>query len=1204
MLKIAFRGLLGKKKDTLLLWSVVALAFIFLVLSTTLIVSLNETASSQRISTFGSWQIMGTGLSEAEAEDFSSLGEKSAVLPMIKVKGADYFAGDNEYYFSVLSDDLAELGSFSLKEGRWPENGDEIVLEYARLTALGLSVGDTFTVSSTVYLPFDEEKIAAQSEKRDEYIELAKNARIEQNLEIFRTGTWELYTGIEYTRWDAPLDLRFFAEYALGEGKDYIRAFADEENPEGRYIPFDEMTEEEFLKVVTYYFDIYGTYGLDITPFMTPEEKETWPSYINDLMGYKNMNIRVTQEKSLYSDFDPYMEMANTTDLTVIIPKTYTVCGVMETYSDRWDSGKHPLPGGFILPESYADFVNAQKAVIEKYSDFGFVEYEHTALLYSEDKAALFDSANGFINKKIPFFSVDNSVVFYWNEETGETYDSRFLLGFSLLDEAEEKLIPVNAVFVLEGTENADEYIEKTLSMPHAQHFYIPAESFSLENSEKRISVPYSESGLYEDYLMVTLPKLFGGTVAFDFEGERFEIPFENFIEGDFSVSGMEFANPNHIFSSGENEQGDYDIFMVNRFAYPASSESGNKTLTLVTLILFVTTVCSVFQIFFTQVKKRLRRVVLMKSIGAENGQIGKMYFWEFFIFWISALPVGIIFGLGGAFLSTSALEKIQNREIIFSVDPAIFALSLAAGTLALILGMIVPVIMAVGVPLTGRTSHKKPLAPPKKDIRQNFFNVTLRGLFANKSKTFGSSALCVFMGLIMIICIFIGFRFLNPYREAVQRDGKPEYLLQSSFAMSNRQLEEYMAKIEELGICDSVSVFRFCGEAVIPLSNAPKSILLETAFPGKGLSVFTNSGVSGYPVSLYSLGSDSELFGKLQNAVTEGTLDAKKFDSGEEILLLVPLYNKTEPAENSEGLFGWENLPELGIETSFYSEFRNIYEHDSAAEAGKEITLAAETRSPKEAYYSYEYAQQNFKIGAVIYYFPEEGIWPLGANGEGWQIVLSEKAMTKILFETYRTRSTDELRALQIMNMASGFGTTNFYINAKEDILREDADTSLLVFSRANYMDIEFYHESIQKLLNDAMNNILLTALLGLTAVLIALMIFANTVSSDIEQERNKIGILQSLGVSNKQLIKRQLYIGLAVSGAAVLISNLLLWGGIAVFALLSDAVLGNLLWGYPVLLHIIACVVLAAIITILYILPMKSIQKYLPIENIKTRK
>ena len=121
---------------------------------------------------------------------------------------------------------------------------------------------------------------------------------------------------------------------------------------------------------------------------------------------------------------------------------------------------------------------------------------------------------------------------------------------------------------------------------------------------------------------------------------------------------------------------------------------------------------------------------------------------------------------------------------------------------------------------------------------------------------------------------------------------------------------------------------------------------------------------------------------------------------------------------------------------------------------------------------------------------------------------------------------------------------------------------------------------------------------------VLIALMIFANTISSDIEQERNKIGILQSLGVSNKQLIKRQLYIGLAVSGAAVAAANVILWGFIALYALLSDAVLGNLLWGYPWLLHIGACIFLAAIITALYVAPMHGIRRYLPIENIKTRK
>ncbi len=1199
MFRIALKGLMGKKRDTFLLWSVVAFAFIFLVLSTTLITSLNNTDASQRISTYGSWKVLESGLTKAEAESFSALGEKSAVLPMLSVKGADYFAGDNEYYFSTVSPNLTELGQFKLKEGRWPENNDEVILEYAKISAMGLSVGDSFTVASTVALPINPELLAEQTERRNEYRRLMEQDIIEQNLEIFRSGLWELYTGIEYTRWDSPRELMFFAEYTLGNGKYYTQVFADDENPEGKYIPLEEMTEEQFLEVITYYVKSQPDYWYDIAQYLSGEDRETWPVYISDLIGYGDMNIRATQLKSVFSDFDPYYGMANTIDLTVTIPKTYTVCGVIETYSDRWDTGDLPLPCGFILPESYEEFVNAQKAVLEKYPDFEFVEYENTVLLYSEDKAELYGSLNTYFDENDPLFSPFCKVSYYLDENGTENAFIREILNFFLLDKGKDEIIHINGVFVPEGTENPKEYYEESLNSYYSLDYYVPVEYFSPENEGEIVTV---ENG--SEIFTIAVPVLSKGSVFFEYDGKSYEIPFVDFAEGNFEAEGMYPVSERHIFSEKETAQEDYDTFRFNSFAYPSSSEGNEKMLLLVTVILFVTTVCAVFQIFFTQVRKRLRRVVLMKSIGAENIQIAKMYFWEFFFFWVSTFPIGIVFGLGGAYISAFALESIQQREILYTIDPAVFVFSLAAGTFALILGMIIPVIMAVGVPLTGRTARKKPLAPPKKEVQQSFRNVTIRGLMANRSKTFGNAALCVFMMLIMTLCIFIGFRFMTPYRENVQRSGKPEYLLQSSFAMSPRQLDEYLAKIEELGVAESITVYRSSNEAIIPVENAPESVLLKTAFPGKGLVNFTSSWQTGYPVSLHSFNSNSELFEKFRNAVTFGELDPEKFDSGEEVLLLVPLYKETEPAEGSESLFGWENLPKLGIETSYYSEYKNIYERDSAAEAGTEIRLMAETRSVVGEYYKYEIFENNYKIGAVIYYFPEEGIWPISGSNEGWQIICSEKAMSSILFETYRTRSNEEMRALEIMNMASGYGTTEIYINIKENVSYDEADTALLIFSRSNYMDIEFYHESSQKLLNDAINNILLTCLLALTAVLIALMIFANTISSDIEQERNKIGILQSLGVSNRQLIKRQLYIGLAVSGGAVLIANILLWGGIAVYALLSDAVLGNLLWGYPLMLHIIACVVLAGIITVLYILPMKSIQKYLPIENIKTRK
>ena len=71
MRKIALRGLIGQKHNTLLLWSVVTLSFLFLVLSTTLITSLQETDERQRNETYGKWQVMAadfelTGIEERE----------------------------------------------------------------------------------------------------------------------------------------------------------------------------------------------------------------------------------------------------------------------------------------------------------------------------------------------------------------------------------------------------------------------------------------------------------------------------------------------------------------------------------------------------------------------------------------------------------------------------------------------------------------------------------------------------------------------------------------------------------------------------------------------------------------------------------------------------------------------------------------------------------------------------------------------------------------------------------------------------------------------------------------------------------------------------------------------------------------------------------------------------------------------------------
>ena len=183
-------------------------------------------------------------------------------------------------------------------------------------------------------------------------------------------------------------------------------------------------------------------------------------------------------------------------------------------------------------------------------------------------------------------------------------------------------------------------------------------------------------------------------------------------------------------------------------------------------------------------------------------------------------------------------------------------------------------------------------------------------------------------------------------------------------------------------------------------------------------------------------------------------------------------------------------------------------------------------------------------------------------------------------------------------------YGVTDFYINCREDVPLEQADTALLVFSRNHYMEFEIYHESSEKLLRDAVNNVLLVCLLGLTALLLALIIFYNTLTSDIEQERCRIGILQALGVSNRLLACRQLALGLAAAGIALVLANLLLWAGVAAFAGAAGGVLGNLLWGYPAAGHAALCLLLGIVITALFLAPMGRLRRFLPAENIRTKK
>ena len=141
-------------------------------------------------------------------------------------------------------------------------------------------------------------------------------------------------------------------------------------------------------------------------------------------------------------------------------------------------------------------------------------------------------------------------------------------------------------------------------------------------------------------------------------------------------------------------------------------------------------------------------------------------------------------------------------------------------------------------------------------------------------------------------------------------------------------------------------------------------------------------------------------------------------------------------------------------------------------------------------------------------------------------------------------------------------------------------------------------YIEENKKIFGKSLNMTAIVTLLGISVAIITLIILYNTTLSKLEQERERIGILQALGVTEGQFKGLYLLSGIGYGLLALIISHLLL--GLAV---LITFVSGRPqpLYLYPWKLHIIVSIAIFIIITLTYFMPIRKIIRSQPIDNIR---
>ena len=164
--KIALSSMKGRKKDTLILSSVIILSFLFIVIATIFHASSEKTKHEQKTAMFGKWDL-------AYYNGNIDIEEKLLGMNDVEKLGVSRIIGRSSTCGTIgtINQELMDLGYFSLHEGRMPENLDEIALELNQLKQFprDIKVGDTIPVRIDILIS-ERDKLEASIEQTDRII--------------------------------------------------------------------------------------------------------------------------------------------------------------------------------------------------------------------------------------------------------------------------------------------------------------------------------------------------------------------------------------------------------------------------------------------------------------------------------------------------------------------------------------------------------------------------------------------------------------------------------------------------------------------------------------------------------------------------------------------------------------------------------------------------------------------------------------------------------------------------------------------------------------------------------------------------------------------------------------------------------------------------------------------------------------------------
>ncbi len=521
----------------------------------------------------------------------------------------------------------------------------------------------------------------------------------------------------------------------------------------------------------------------------------------------------------------------------------------------------------------------------------------------------------------------------------------------------------------------------------------------------------------------------------------------------------------------------------------------------LYSLLILAATVLSILCVYAVQLREQTRQLALFRSIGITKRQLIIMLLYETLLLGLLAMALGVCAGSLGTYGLLKLFVYTGSAPIKVSIPLDTLTPAALIWLFTILLARLLVFHLALRVPLTGRiqTEHKK----------------------ARRQQRVCKILIAALSTLFTAVSIFTAAEAAYPLRMVQYYSAAPSCVIYHGSSEANVLNRETLADIAAIpGIKDVRGIIE--KKVELSFSGMEQSLLVQKMREFE--SVYPDS----IPVTLYAI--DREQWGDLFR-LKGSDEELQAFENGDAVYLCFPI--------TVDGAYLYPAYDEDGVQTDEHLEKEN----DVMVKPGDEISFSVYANAITSAGTTVPLAKRlntfTTKVAGLTYFQENTNNHTLAGVYSPYTIVCSERFYEKLLPQL----DANYCWGSDPIGTEFSYSLVFAYTDVTSDYLGTDVALSHVAkeYSGGAFTNNREWFSSI---IQDHSQTLMLLFSGSGCIMLMILLILLNTLTLQAKAEKRSYGILQSLGMSKKQL-RRKVY------GNAALVVGCSLFGGSALYLL-----------------------------------------------------